>query len=396
MKQRKYKLKLNARAFIILFLLLSSVSLFAREFVYVSSPSAKLMKEPKIVTDSYFPIKKAEKLEIIQKEGVFFKVRYKGKVGYVPRMFTHTQKPPLSYYELDPEGYRYCSSEKRSEEFNASYEPQKKVSENKPDTPIIPFYEKLLGIGIYSDMGLNLKPANKFLQFNLFSGNSAGVYGFNSGIYKNLVDGDMAGLQFGFWNSVNQSVYGVQAGGFNDSGKGGYGLQFGFIGNMITNDFWGMQIGTLNNWNKSDTLAQISLFNNTARGAILQTSILKNSSEGSFVQFAFFYNIAKRENFILQTGLFNRADKSKIQLGFFNYAERKASFQIGIFNIGDNQYSFAVRDDDSFFQMGVYNYARKNVFLQLGLINHSSRSSIPYLPFIRMNLEVLFSKEKNP
>ncbi|MCP5502210.1 MAG: hypothetical protein H7A25_20090 [Leptospiraceae bacterium] len=80
------------RVLVVVFAILFVGSLYARESVYVISPSAKLMAEPKIA-GAGTSLERGAKLSVLAKEGMFYKVSHNGKTGYVAKVFTSSQAP---------------------------------------------------------------------------------------------------------------------------------------------------------------------------------------------------------------------------------------------------------------------------------------------------------------
>ena len=408
-------MKINLRfSFIILLLTFHFpfLELLAKKYRYVTTPVAKLLPKPNLSSKGN-RLKRGDKLEILFQQGMFYKVRLKNKTGYIAKMFTSPNKPGSGVKwtfsgpttEKENKRMRYCSSEKRSDEFYASIKKsnrnknltqkkspaiQQKKNKGKPlnqERKISTLkvrkttfsYKNILGIGVFENTGFNLKPKTKFLQLNLFSGNSASVNGLNPGLYKNIITGDLKGFQLGLFNSVEKSSYGLQVGMFNDVVKGGGGLQLGFLGNRNSKDgFWGAQVSTLSNWAKdSFSFAQLSFLKNKAKYSIIQTSVFYNHSDNSFLQVSTI-NGSKEMNFI-QAGFFNGSAKSKLmQLGLFNFSE-KPSLQIGLVN----------GSGISIIQFGLLNSNNRKSFIQLGLLNYSKNSPIPFLPFLNINPNAL-------
>jgi len=81
------------KSILVLFaILVFTGSLFARENVYVVSPTAKFMDSAKL--NAAGPsLAKGTKLDVLAKEGMFYKVSLNGKTGYVAKMFTSATPP---------------------------------------------------------------------------------------------------------------------------------------------------------------------------------------------------------------------------------------------------------------------------------------------------------------
>ncbi|MCP5502209.1 MAG: SH3 domain-containing protein [Leptospiraceae bacterium] len=73
--------------------------LFSRESVYVTSPAAKIMTAPKI-SGKGTPVTKGTKLDVLAKEGLFYKVNFEGQTGYIPSMFVSQNAPAKKKIDL--------------------------------------------------------------------------------------------------------------------------------------------------------------------------------------------------------------------------------------------------------------------------------------------------------
>lgn len=129
------------------------------------------------------------------------------------------------------------------------------------------------------------------LRINLFAGRQRDLWGIDSGVLGNILDGDLTGIQgAGLWNCIGGASAAVQAAG---------------IANLCERGFTGVQVAGIYNWTGEE-------FTGIQAGLVNRAGGLTG----------------------LQAGLYNAADHGVgLQLGLVNTARALAGVQIGLVNI---------------------------------------------------------------
>ena len=65
----------------------------ASEKLYVHSAKAKIKTDKKMSAPDVAQVKRGEALNLVKAEGMWFQVTYKGKPGYISKLFVKKQKP---------------------------------------------------------------------------------------------------------------------------------------------------------------------------------------------------------------------------------------------------------------------------------------------------------------
>ena len=170
----------------------------------------------------------------------------------------------------------------------------------------------------------------------------------------------LCGIDFGVSGRTFENVYGVQLGGLNIVDLDVAGLQFGVFGNYTAGDMSGLQVG---------------VYNRTRGSACgLSAGGISRACEFEGLQVAVW---AQTESFDgVQTGCANvTGSGAGLQLGAYNGSGHRSGrlksddaymggydgAQIGVVN--------AAHGEVSGFQLGVVNYAKSLCGLQVGLLN---------------------------
>ena len=246
------------------------------------------------------------------------------------------------------------------------------------------------------------------LSFNLFSGYSQGLNGFELGGFLNIIRENVYGTQIaGFGNIVGQSTEGAQiAGFFNYNGGDFKGGQIGGFSNILLGDINGIQVAGFANTLKGKmngiqlagfsnlTTAnvdglQVAGFSNVAIGDVelAQVSGFSNFSYNvKGFQIAVFMNLANGNVESIQAAGFANIARgnSNFQIsGFSNIGLSKSLFQLsGFGNISfkESQYQIAGFSNICFGKIkgaqisGFFNFSRELQGLQLGFINASEKA----------------------
>ncbi|MEM7182227.1 MAG: hypothetical protein AAF518_15030 [Spirochaetota bacterium] len=97
--------------------LLFSGTLFAKQKVlYVTSPSAKLMKTASFGSGT--ALRRGDKLTVLGKSGMFYKVRVNGKSGYVSKMFASSKRPGSKVSLRSGKSSRGSSARRRASSYS--------------------------------------------------------------------------------------------------------------------------------------------------------------------------------------------------------------------------------------------------------------------------------------
>jgi hypothetical protein len=99
-------------------LLFSAQTVFAKSKAYITNPTAKLGDKASFAaTGELIPV--GSQVDVVGTEGAFLKISYKGKTGYVSKMFT-SENPPVGKIDASgkpTEDSPQASARKRSSTF---------------------------------------------------------------------------------------------------------------------------------------------------------------------------------------------------------------------------------------------------------------------------------------
>lgn len=92
-------------------------AILAKPALYVTNPVAKLLDKPNL-SSSGSRLNRGDKLSVISKSGMFIKVNFNGKTGYVAGMFTSPRKPGAKVSYKGNKSSGASSSRRRASSFN--------------------------------------------------------------------------------------------------------------------------------------------------------------------------------------------------------------------------------------------------------------------------------------
>jgi len=194
-------------------------------------------------------------------------------------------------------------------------------------------------------LGTNGKASGKTsnsLSFNILSGYTGGLDGFELSLFSSVINGNMKGCQITGFSNVNLGkAEGAQIGCFSNVNLGQTkGLQISGFSNLVADSAEGVQISGFSNIVKGNySGAQISGFSNMVNGNTkgVQVSGFANIATGISKgnQISGFSNVAVGESDGAQiSGFFNYTRKNKgLQLGFINVADSSEGVSIGFMSI---------------------------------------------------------------